>query len=329
MRRLRARALVIALVCAFGAGAEAQSPDAAMRMQVAGCTDDIAARLPSVVKLEIDVLLRERGPARIPPESIAVRCDAERARIEVTLGGATRASTIDLQALAAEHRARAVALAAAELVHAMAAQPRGQEPTPSPAAPPAMPRAAEADRSAVDSSGRRSLARPALLAGGFAEWRGNPAVLLLGGRIAVQYPLGRVVTPELSVDAAFGGIHSTSARVAVQSVATAAHVYFGGWTGSVRWEAGPGARFGWVRLAGQPDPGSALQGGTVNAAWGGPELRARVAYAASLLDPALIALEGAVGVVALPVRGLRDGTESVYAVEGAWLSIGVQAGLAF
>jgi hypothetical protein len=88
-------------------------------------------------------------------------------------------------------------------------------------------------------------------------------------------------------------------------------------------------RFGWVHLAGEPNAGSALEGATVSAAWGGPELGARVAYAASPLEPALIAVQGAAGVVALPVRGLRDGTEPVYAVDGVWLSLGVQAGLAF
>jgi len=329
MRRLRARAFGFALVSTLVAGAAAQSPDVGLRMQVMGCADDVAGRLPALVKLEIDVLLRERGPARTPPENIVVRCEAERAHIDVTLGGATRASTIDLHALAAEHRARAVALAAAELVHAMAAQPRAAEaPPPSPAATPAMTRA-EPDRSTIDSSPRGSLPRPALFAGALAEWRGNPAALLFGGRLAFQYPLGRVVTSELSADASFGGIDSNSARVAVQSVAAAAHIDVGAWTGTVRWEIGPGARFGWVRLAGQPNAGSALEGRTVSAAWGGPELHARVAYASSRLDPALIALEGAAGVVALPVRGLRDGTESVYAVEGAWLSVGLQAGLAF
>ena len=328
MRRPRSRAFGLVLLFPFCARAEPQRTESALRMQVTGCADDVAGRLPSLVKLEIDVLLRERGPARSQPDNIAVRCEAQTARIEVTLDGATRASTIDLHALAEEHRARAVALAAAELVHAMAAQPRAPEAPPTPPATPPTTRA-EPDRSQAEAPPRRSSARPALLVGGLAEWRGNPAVLLAGARMAFQYPLGSVITPEISLDASFGGIHSTSARVAVQSAATAAHVYVGVWTGSVRWEAGPGARFGWVRLAGQPDPGSALEGGTVSAAWGGPELRARVAYAASLLGPALIALEGAAGVVALPVRGLRDGTESVYAVEGVWLSVGVQAGLAF
>ena len=326
MRRLEARAFGVVLLRAFIARAETPVPESGLRVHVTNCDEGLASRLPSVVKLEIDVLLRERGPTRSPPENVAVRCDAEKAHIEVTLRGSSRASIIDLHVLAADHRARAVALAAAELVHAMSGQPRTAEAPPNPAPPPSR---AELDRPALDASRRSSSRGPTLLAGGLVEWRGNPTALLLGGRVAFQYPLGSVVTPELSVDASFGGIDSTSAHVSVQTVSTAAHFYVGTTTGNVRWDAGPGARFGAVHLVGQPDPGSGLQGDAVTAAWGGPEVRARVAYGASPLGPALIALQLGAGLVALPVRGLLDGTEPVYAVEGPWISVCAEIGLGF
>jgi hypothetical protein len=325
MRRLGARAFGLVILSAFFARAQAPLPESGLRVRVANCADDLAGRLPSVVKLEIDVLLRERGPTRSPPETIAVRCEEEKAHIEVTLDGASRASTIDLHALAAEHRARAVGLAAAELVHAMAGRPRAQDAPPSSPTPPML--RAESDRPALDASARRFSPGPTLLVGGLLEWRGNPAALLIGGRMAFQYPLGKVVIPALSVDASFGGIPSRSAHVAAQTVSTGAHLYFGTTTGSVRWDVGPGARLGWVHLVGQPDPGSGLQGHTLNAAWGGPEVRARVAYSASPLRPALLALELGAGVVALPVHGLLDGTEPVYAVEGLWMSVCAAVGL--
>ena len=112
-----------------------------------------------------------------------------------------------------------------------------------------------------------------------------------------------------------------------QNVSTAAHLYFGTTTGSVRWDVGPGARFGWVRLAGQPEAGSGLEGHTVTAAWGGPELRARVAYARIAASPGLLALQLGAGFVALPVRGLLDGSEPIYAVEGLWMSVCAEVGL--
>jgi hypothetical protein len=45
------------------------------------------------------------------------------------------------------------------------------------------------------------------------------------------------------------------------------------------------------------------------------------------LQPALFALQIGAGVVALPVRGLLDGVEPVYAVEGPWMSVGAELGL--
>jgi hypothetical protein len=326
MRRFGPRAIALVLLHAFVARAQGTPPESGLGVRVANCDEGFAARLPSVVKLEIDVLLRERGPTRSRPETIAVRCEREKAHIEVTLDGSTRASTIDLHVLAAEHRARAVALAAAELVHAMAGQPRAPEAAAPPEPAPPIPRA-EPDRPAPDSSPRRFSLPPTLLVGGLAEWRGNPATLLLGGRLAFRYPVGQVVIPELSIDASFGGVSAPSAHIAIQSFSTAAHVYFGTTTGSVRWDIGPGARFGAVHLAGQPDAGSGLEGQTLTAAWGGPEMRARVAYGAAQLRP-LLALGLGAGIIALPVRGLQDGTAPVYAVEGAWLSVSAEVGLA-
>lgn len=324
---LLSRAFVLALLFPAGARAEATpSESGRLRLRVADCAEELTGRLPSIVKLEIDVLLRERGPARSPPESITVRCEEEKAHIEVTLGGSSRTSTIDLHVLAAEHRARAVALAAAELVHALAGRPRVSEAPANQAPAPAISRA-EPDSPALDARAHPSAHRPTLLVGGLAEWRGNPAALLGGGRLAFQYPLGRVVTPEVSVDASFGTIPAASAQVSTQTVSMGAHLYFGTTTGSVRWDLGPGARFGWARLAGQPNPGSGLHGQTLSAAWGGPEVRARVSYRASQLGPALLALQVGAGVVALPVHGLRDGTEPVYAVEGPWISVCAEIGL--
>ena len=326
MRRLCARAFGAVFSYVLVAGAETPSPPSALRVEVVNCAEGFADRLPSNVKLEIDVLLRERGRTRSTPEKIAVRCEAEKAHIEVTVDGSSRASTIDLHQLAADHRARAVALAAAELVHAMAAGPPTTEAPPNAAPMPTITRP-QPDRPLPDASSHRSLPAPSLLLGGLAEWRGNPAILLLGGRVAFQYPLGQVVIPEVSLDATFGGESAPSAQVTTQNVSTAAHLYFGTTTGSVRWDVGPGARFGWVRLAGQPEAGSGLEGDTVTAAWGGPELRARVAYRASQLEPAWLALQLGAGIVALPVRGLLDGSEPIYAVEGLWMSVCAEVGL--
>jgi hypothetical protein len=159
------------------------------------------------------------------------------------------------------------------------------------------------------------------------QWVGSPTAVLLGGRAALLYPLGELVAPEISFDAGFGEIASPTAHVAIRNWSAGAHLYFGATAGSVRWDIGPGARFGSMRLAGEPDAGTPLVGDVVTAPWGGPEVRARVAYRPSRLRPAVFALQLGGGVVALPVRGLLDGGTSIYAVDGAWMSIGAEIGL--
>jgi hypothetical protein len=291
------------------------------QIQVSDCPEE----LPAVVKLEVDVLLRERGPTHAAPERIAIRCAEERAQIAVTMAGVSRESSIELGVLAPEHRARAVALAAAELVHSMSSRPLAEEAPARGVVAPVSP-AVTSERSPPDVASRGAWQRPALLVGGLAEWLGKPAMPLFGGRLALQYPVGRVVVPALSVDGSLGGFPSESARVTVATLSAAAHLYLGTTTGSVRWDLGPGARFGWLRLAGHPDQSSMLEGRSLAAAWGGPEARARVAYGSSPGSP-LFALEVGAGIVALPVRGLVDGAQRVYAVQGPWLSVCAEVGV--
>src|SRR6185436_6001128 len=134
MRRPWAFAFGLALFWAAGGRAQAASK-IDLPVQVTSCPEEIAASLPAGVKLEIDVLFREHGPTRTPPDRIAVRCEDAGAEITVAMGGVTRTSTVDLGALAAEHRARALALAAAELVHAMISAPAPEAPPPAPPPP--------------------------------------------------------------------------------------------------------------------------------------------------------------------------------------------------
>src|SRR3954471_1921794 len=106
MRGPWARAAAIAFLYAAGARAEtAASPG--LRVENAGCPDAIVPGLAAGVRLEIDVLMRERGPGAASPDSITIGCDESAARIAVRIAGARRESTGDLAALAPEHRARA------------------------------------------------------------------------------------------------------------------------------------------------------------------------------------------------------------------------------
>ena len=144
------------------------------------------------------------GPTRAMPERIAVRCDDAGAEITVAMGGAARTSTVDLGGLAAEHRARALALAAAEMVHAMIGAPVPEAPqATTPAAPPPAVSLSTAPL-ATDSPAPPPRAQPTLLVGGVAQWLGRPAALLLGARAAFRYPLGDIFVPALSIEVHLG-----------------------------------------------------------------------------------------------------------------------------
>lgn len=322
MPRLRARALTLALLwpAALRAQGTVSSPEP--RIEATGCPDDPSNPLPALVKLEIDVLLRERGPTRAPPDHIAIRCADERARIEVTIEDRIRDSSIDLSALTPDHRPRAIALATAELVHSMSSRPV-EPPPPKPAAP----TPAVSEGPPLEHSQQTAWQRPTLAVGGLATWLGQPATALFGARAAFQAPVSALLAPALSAEAVTGGFHTESAEVSVTALSAGAVLYFGVTTGSVRWDAGPGARFGWVRLAGDPGAGASFEGHDLAGAWGGLEARVRAAYGISPNRFPLFALELGAGLVTLPVHGLIDGTERVYSVAGPYLSISAELGI--
>jgi hypothetical protein len=81
-----------------------------------------------------------------------------------------------------------------------------------------------------------------------------------------------------------------------------------------------------VHAAGRPVGGAALEGSSVAAVWGGPELCARVGTGGNERRFPVIAVEVGAGLVARPMRGLRDGTAPVYALEGTWISLSAELG---
>jgi hypothetical protein len=323
MRGPWARAAAIAFLYAAGARAETAA-SSGLRVEDAGCPEAIVPGLAAGVRLEIQVLMRERGPAGASPDRITIACDEIAARLGITMAGARRESTVALGALAPEHRARALALATAELVHAMNGA-SAAEPPPAVTSEPAGP-TVERRLAAPEPAPLATRARPELLAGGLAEWLGNPTTLLFGARVALRAPLGRFFVPALSVDGSLGSVRVPSAEVAVQTVTAAVHLYVGTTIGRLRFDAGPGTRWGWVHVTGHPLAGATLDGGSVSAISGGPELRARVGYGDNASRFPRIAVEVGAGLVARPMRGLRDGTERVYSVEGTWVSLSAALG---
>ena len=180
------------------------------------------------------MLLREHGTTDTRPARIVVSCEEGGAEITVAMGDASRTSTVSLGALAAEHRARAIALAAAELVHAMIGAPPPAARPP----PPTVAALSATAAPAADSPAMPVVGRPALLVGGLAQWLGQPAALLFGARATIRYPLGEILVPALSVDGALGSVSAPSAEVAAAEIAAGVHLYAGKTTGHFRLEAG-------------------------------------------------------------------------------------------
>jgi hypothetical protein len=305
--------------------------DATPQIRVQHCTEALVGALPAVINLEIDVLLREHGPSRNPPDEVAIRCSGDRVLLEVILGSARRESSLDLSQLAPEHRARAVALATAELVHAMSPrEPSGTAPTAETGAPePAATSRPPDERTFTPDPGPpREPSRPLLAAGALVLWLGEPKATFFGARLSFEHSLANDLVLSLSLDGARGASSAGSARIRGETLTAGAQLYLEATTHGARWQAGPGARVGVARLSGHPNADSALEGESLSAVWGGPELRARVATLASAPWAPAFALDLGAGYVALPVRGLVDGTESAFALEGVWLSACAQVGLA-
>jgi hypothetical protein len=299
-------------------------------IRVQDCPDAIVRALPALINLEIDVLLRERGPSRSPPDHVAVRCSDDRVFLEVTLGATRRASSLELGELLPEHRARAVALATAELVHAMSPrEPSSPAPTPKTAAPKPPPTSQPPDdRNFTPEPGQhRERSGPLLAAGVLALWLGEPKAMLFGARLSFDHSVASDLVASFSLDGALGDSSTASAPVRLETLTAGAHLYLEARTPRVGFQAGPGLRFGGVRLTGRPKPESAFEGESLSALWGGPEIRARVATLPATPWAPAFALDLGAGYVALPVRGLVDGSASVFALEGVWLSACAQVGL--
>ena len=161
-----------------------------------------------------------------------------------------------------------------------------------------------------------------------ALWLGEPKARLFGARLSFDYSFARDLVLSFSLDGALGDSNTRSARIRAETLTAGAQLFLEARTQGVRWQAGPGARLGGARLTGHPDAESAFEGESLSGVWGGPELRARMATLPSASWAPAFAIDLGAGYVALPVRGLRDGSEPVFALEGVWLSACAQVGLA-
>jgi hypothetical protein len=227
---------------------------------------------------------------------------------------------LNLNEFSADDQARAVALAAVELLAAQDADIRQRlTPTVAPAAPPSIPGpvapapapalVSAAPPIARDGSGGRIFAY-----GGLRSFlSGGSALQVLGGGMAWSRRL-RVTPLVLALDADLGfgqgqnQTHAASAWLGSLGVVMGAARDFGRITA----EIGAGLRVGGARFHGEVD------GGTVLLPWAGPLLALRFSVQAWRVN-LTTSLEA--GLAALGAQGTADG-QALVSARGLWLAAG-------
>jgi hypothetical protein len=314
---LRGRAfLLLLLLCcvpSFGSAQDVSSlPD--VPLSLAGCPAEWSTRLRDLLRLELDALSRERAESiHSAVASIEIQCDGD--HVIATAGlvsGRRSAVRVDQNRVEPETRPRAVALSTAELVDALL---QARQAPPKPNAPPPEP---------ASKSQSPTAPAPSLLAGVSARRVGRPGAWLPGIHLGGELPASRAVALALDLRLASGRSGAEPVSVDIRLGSLGAHLLIGSHAAPFRWGVGPGARVGWASLEGHPEADTNLQ--RLSGLWAGPGLLARFSHE---LRPRSLLLAASLdgGLITLPVKGLIDGQERVFAVDGAWLGVTVGIGL--
>ncbi len=287
-----------------------------LSLQLDGCPASWRIAIEPLLKLELDVLARERQLAE-PPEitSIDLACDSDVVRVRVVIEPDEMGTTVDTTTVEANAVGRTIALKAAELVDALWSQ-TGTEPPPPPAPSSAIEPLAPEPRPPKRAA-TAELGPVAVVAG-------QPVGAFLGGRLGLALPLRSHFAVSVQASGVGGRLGTSPAPVNAVLGSLGAHVLVGKAAGSDwRWGIGPGGSLGWARLRGAPTD-DAFESASLTALWGGPSLAARVSYGIGRLARVGIALDA--GLFTLPAVGTIDDGDRVFALDGAWLASALTVG---
>ncbi|HEY2899916.1 MAG TPA: hypothetical protein VGL59_05020 [Polyangia bacterium] len=258
-------------------------------------------------------------------DRLAISCSDQTVEIAVqtTAPAQNMSRLLNLNEFSADDQARAVALAAVELLAAVDADIR-QRLAPSVAnVPPSIPRPVVPEPPTTLVSPAPPIARDGsrgrvFAYGGFRSFlAAGSALQVLGGGVAWSRRL-RVTPLVLALDADLGfgegqnQTHAASAWLGSLGVVLGAARDFG----SITAEVGVGLRVGGARFHGEVD------GGTVLLPWAGPLLALRFSVQAWRVN-LTTSLEA--GLAALGAQGTADG-QALVSVRGLWLAAGVGIG---
>lgn len=281
-------------------------------------------KLPAALRIEVNAFTQERAlPARPSLEQVSVTCgDAARVRVEIVFSqGRTASVDLDQSEVALEARTRALALSVVELVDTFwASVSASQKPKKAPWV------SAPVGTVEIVRPTLRARRGRTLLLGPVVERVGQPKSWLYGAELALEWPLGSLVTPVLAWRGQAGISGNDNMPVRITSWSGAAYVLFG--TGTEQWHLniGPGARAGVVSLAGDASQSPLVRGYSLTAPWGGFGLRATASHRLAALR---VSVAADLGIVTHAVAGTLDGSNREYALDGLWFGLLVAAGTDF
>ncbi|HXI56841.1 MAG TPA: hypothetical protein VNO55_12330 [Polyangia bacterium] len=291
------------------------------------CPSALTAAVGRVLALElreIPLISGDSGVAVRHRLTVSCRDQTAEIAVQTTAPAQNMSRLLNLNEFSADDQARAVALAAVELLAAMDADIR-QRLAPSVAnVPPSIPRpvAPEPPTTLVspappiprDGGGRGRV----FACGGFRSFiAGGSALQVLGGGVAWSRRL-RVTPLVLALDADLGfGESQNQTRAAsawlgsLGAVLGAARDF-----GRITAEIGAGLRVGGARFHGEVD------GGTVLLPWAGPLLALRLSVQTWRVN---LTTRFEAGLAALGAQGTADG-QALVSARGLWLAAGVGIG---
>jgi hypothetical protein len=304
---------------------------AAPTLVVEHCPDLDEARLRELLTIELATVVQPFGAA---PLELHLVCSGPRVVMDLSDGALGRSwrAEVDLTATPEATRLRSLVLAVTEqwaLQRAEAANraAAAERPVaPALASPP--PPDASTNATVVEH------ARPSppaaepwrLFAKGSLRSAGHPGLWLGGGGVGAERALSRHLGLALDLVAERGGVDVPIATVAMRDLVATAGLVVGTDAGRWSFAAVPAFSVGLAALTATPRVADA-RGATLDAAWAGPVVEARVRRAVGRAGYAVA--EAGVGVTTRRVTGLVDMQSTLFELRGPWLQLGLGAGLVF
>ncbi len=269
------RASVLALLaCAAWLGTTARAHALELALQVRECPDLPEKRVQALMELELSAQVTEPAPAQRSAAVVTVSCAGDQVRIDVadTTTSKIVSRTFTLTEREPDVRARAVALAAAELVITSFMELVLATPTePAKPAPAWVNENRRAASSLVRQHTQQGLRVAALFAFGAAAgtYHANPGAWGGGMRLSLVWGKARFgIDGDLSLTLDDAHTSLGDVRTNTWSIALRPEVRFAGghWLGTF----GAGARVGLARLEGTAVNASTVRGHVVAGTWAGP-----------------------------------------------------------